>query len=153
MTEPTKVYVATAYRWGWYNNHHYVVTAGVDNVVVVVVPVTKVAEEECSARGGKYGVEVVEHPSDETIAYYPSSYNEKRAKMNWRIAAAENIGIAVLAACEDGQTHLPCKDEPGRLEAVDVTLPDWLVEHVKHQVEIAKICWEPAAKPVKKEEK
>lgn len=134
MTEPTKVYVATAYRWGWYNNHHYVVTAGVDRDAVL-----EAAEEECSGRGGKYGVEVVEHPSDETIAYYPSSYNEKRAKMNWRIAAAENIGIAVLAACEDGHAHLPCKDDPGRLEVADVTLPDWLVKQVQHHAEMAKI--------------
>jgi len=50
MNEPTKVYVATAYRWGWYNNCHYVVTAGVDRDAVI-----KAAEDECSDRGGKYG--------------------------------------------------------------------------------------------------
>ena len=142
MNEPTKVYVATAYRCGWYNHHHYVVTAGVDQDAVI-----KAAEDECSDYGGKYGVEVVEYPSEQQVAYYSSSYGEEKPSRNWRLTAAENIGITVLVAHEDGHAPLPCKDNPGRLEVVDVTLPDWLVEHVKHQVEIAKIYWEPAPKP------
>jgi hypothetical protein len=134
MNEPTKVYVATAYRWGWYNDHHYVVAASVDRDAVLAA-----AEDEPSDRGGKYGVEVVEYPSEETIAYFPSAYSEEAPKQNWRITAADDIGIAVLVAHEDGKALLPVPGDPGRLEMVDVTMPEWLEERVEHYVQIAKI--------------
>jgi hypothetical protein len=149
MSEQTKVYVATAYRWGNHNGHWYAVAAGVDQAVVC-----EQAENESSERGGKYGVEVVEYPSETAVAYYPSLYGEDRPEMNWRIMASENIGLTVLGAAEDGQAMVPSVTDSRRLVSVSVKLPEWLKEHVGHESEMAKVMsgYKVAAPDARREE-
>ena len=90
------VYVVVAYRWGELNNHNYIVTATADSAGAVAA-----AKEEHEGRGGKYGVEVVEYPAEETVAYFPSSRNAADAKAPEHsddLDAAHYIGDAILGA-------------------------------------------------------
>lgn len=137
MKQP--IFLAIAYRWGWANNDWYIVGAGLDEGDAVAM-----AEAECEGRGGKYGVAVLKltDTEDSQIAYFPSSYGEKEPHANWRIDTAGSLGIEVLVAAEDGQAFLPSPDEPGRLVAQQVTLPDWLVRRAKEQSEVSKIMCE-----------
>lgn len=86
------IYIATAYRFGFYNWHSYLVCVGTDKPKVLAR-----AEKERDDRAGKYGVEVCEYPEDAyndlsgdcdkevddwpkrgdgRVAYFNSVYNE-----------------------------------------------------------------------------
>lgn len=96
-----RVYIATAYRYGWTNNGHYIVCVNPNRCSVL-----DAAEVEHEASGGKYGVEVVEHtfdldgPETTTISYFPSSYGEQAPHMNHRIQVARSVGLMVLDAID-----------------------------------------------------
>jgi len=108
-------YLVTAYRWGWLNNHHYVVYCGPDEDKA-----WNLAESECDDRGGKYGVAVQKYNEDsedewsgEIVAYYPSSWGEKMPSHNYRLDYFEHLGHIMddyvnghVYVVEDGSTIL-----------------------------------------------
>lgn len=103
-----KIYIATAYRWGWINNGSYNVVITTKRHIAV-----SMAEGEAAGRGGKYGVEVRECEDGgstegvvvgEVIAYFPSAYGEKAASMNYRITLFEMVGNRIVPERENGNT-------------------------------------------------
>lgn len=130
----TKIFVVVAYRWGWLNNDWYHVCAKADENEAV-----DDAEAECGSRGGKYGVAVYDAESWEMVNYFPSIYREKKPYANWRIMAAERVGLHVLTATETGESLQPSDDDETSLEFKEAPLPDWLREDAKHETEIAKV--------------
>lgn len=82
-------WIATAYRWGWTNNHQYIVYAGEDYDRAL-----ELAEEENSDRGGKYGVALHSYTEDYSrlFAYFPSSYGEKMPEHNYRLDYLSTLG-------------------------------------------------------------
>ena len=106
-------YLVQAFRWGWTNNHHYLVYAGPDREKAI-----RLASAECAGRGGKYGVQVTEVTCNgeeidhlEHIAYYSSLHGEKQPHTNWRIEWFESVGNVLCTHWEDGigqpDEHIP----------------------------------------------
>lgn len=135
---PAKVlYVATAYRWGWANEHQYTVYVGADKAKAL-----SLAANEPNWRGGKYGCQVMEWAEDKEgeqeskqVGYFPSIYGEKRLHHNWRLDYFEKLGH-VLDNAADGSVWLPedhpdMKDREGKpmrvLKPHAVKPPDWLL--------------------------
>ena len=114
-------YVAIAYRSGYTNGGHYIVTAGANRDTVIAE-----AEEEAEGRGQKYGIQVLEFPSGKQITYFPSYEREPRPFLNPRIMAAENVGLLIMVAAEGLMAKAPA-------------LPDWLKELCKRQIREAEI--------------
>ena len=86
-----------AYRWGWLNNHNYIVRITTD-----LQSAKDAADAEAMHRGGKYGVTVWDGEGN-AIYHAPSSYGEKAAQTNWRIELFEAVGLHVVVALEDGK--------------------------------------------------
>lgn len=84
-------YLATAYRFGWYNNHSYVVYCGNDYDRAL-----ELAEAEANDRGGKYGVDVRSYDDEGDwqmlLAYYPSSWGETKPYHNYRLDYFSRLG-------------------------------------------------------------
>ncbi|MCE9575706.1 MAG: hypothetical protein K8W52_21330 [Deltaproteobacteria bacterium] len=145
MSDPTvPVYVVTAYRWGRTNEHAYTCFAGVDREAAI-----RAAKEECHGRGLKYGVEVVEFPSDETVAYFSSSAEAQDARGPTESVdrlAAERIGQAILSAFQRGVRYAPSgqwiKMPNGAavetLTEVAVELPDWIKSLCEAELDMAR---------------
>ena len=97
-------YLVTAYRWGWTNNHHYIVYCGPNEDRA-----WDLAEEECNDRGGKYGVAVNRYKEDgehDTIcAYYPSSWGEKLPYHNYRLDYISRLGHMLEDYLKDNPDH------------------------------------------------
>jgi hypothetical protein len=75
------IFVVTAYRHGELGNHSYVAYVGTNRQVAITA-----AKDENEGRGLKYGVEVVEYPSEEPVAYFPST----RAVSSVDLASSSN---------------------------------------------------------------
>ena len=75
-------FLVKAYRYGFVNEHHYVVYCGSDRDIAYGI-----AEDEANERGGKYGILILEYPEDGidpiSVDYLPSSLGEDRLKHNW----------------------------------------------------------------------
>lgn len=127
------VYVVTAYRWGSINEHSYVLTATADRAEAIAA-----AREERDGRGLKYGVEVVEYPSEETVAYFPSmgeADDAKEPEHSADVAAANDVGSNIFAAFRSGERWVPSGkkiDMPtgpvDTLKSVPAAFPEWLTE-------------------------
>ena len=130
-------FVVTAYRWGWTNNSWYPVYAGPDKTKAIAL-----AGNECADRGGKYGVQVVDTGDDGTawqpLAYFPSTYGEKRPYHNERIQMFSNIGHRAAEAA-DGTIYVQDESERhGILKPVAIEPPDWLKEIVRKEEEMCE---------------
>jgi len=95
-------WIATAYRWGWSNNHHYIVYAGDDYDRAM-----ELAEEEANDRGGKYGVVVRSYTEDysRVFGYFPSSYGEKLPYHNYRLDYISRLGHMLEDYLRDNPDH------------------------------------------------
>lgn len=138
------VYVVTAYRWGRTNEHSYTCFAGVDREVAI-----REAKEECHGRGLKYGVQVVEYPSEETVAYFSSSAEAEDARGPTESVdrmASERIGQVILNAFQRGVRFAPsgrCIEMPNgatveTLTEVRVELPDWIKSLCEAELDMAR---------------
>ena len=131
------MYLVTAYRWGWLNNHQYHVYAGTDKTKAVAL-----ARAEADGRGGKYGCAVyafTEDGADYTLeAYYPSSYNEEKPSHNGRLDMFESLGH-VIYNYSKGSVMLPDPDKKGYLLPVKMEPPEWVVSEVKRAEEMAEV--------------
>lgn len=135
------VYVVIAYRWGTLNNHNYIVAASADRTGAIAA-----AKEEHDGRGFKYGVEVVEYPTEERVAYFPSSADPAEAmgpEYSDELSAAHDIGGAILRAFQSGERWAPSGrkiDTPGgpvdTLTQVPAELPPWIAELCQHSLDI-----------------
>lgn len=97
-------YLVTAYRWGWTNNHSYIVYCGPNEDRA-----WDLAEEECNDRGGKYGVAVNRYKEDgehDTIcAYHPSSWGENLPYHNYRLDYFSRLGHMLEDYIRENPTH------------------------------------------------
>jgi hypothetical protein len=135
------VYVVVAYRLGRLNDHNYIVTATADRAGAIAA-----AEEEHDGRGGKYGVEVVEFPAEETVAYFPSSGDAAEVKgpeQSDDLSAAHYIGNQILWAFQNHVRWAPSGetiDTPGgpvdTLKQVPAEFPPWIAELCQHSLDI-----------------
>ena len=110
------IYIATAYRFGYYNWHNYLVCVGTDKDKVL-----ERSEKERDGRAGKYGVEVCEYPDngyndlsgdcdkdvddwpkrgDGRIAYFNSVYEEPEPVFDGRQLLKRVFTSHVLHAAE-----------------------------------------------------
>jgi hypothetical protein len=75
-------FLVKAYRFGFVNEHNYIVYCGSDRDIAY-----DIAEEEAHERGGKYGMLILEYPEDGidpiAVDYLSSSMGEDRLKHNW----------------------------------------------------------------------
>lgn len=94
MTQKT-FFVVTAYRWGWTNNHSFVVHVGDDEEAAC-----NAAIAENTTSGGKYGCEVLQYPEEASVLYRSSSRGEDRPYYNHRIALFEDVGREVVTELE-----------------------------------------------------
>lgn len=136
----TMTYVVTAYRWGWYNEHRYLVWASPDREKAI-----EMAREECEGRAGKYGVEVVAVPSDvescgltdfETVAYFPSCHDEKTPHGNPRIELFERVGQVASGIVEGHYLLTGAYAIEGKPEA-----PEWLRKVYDREKQIAEVLY------------
>lgn len=136
-----RVYVVTAYRWGTLNNHNYIVTATADRAEAIAT-----AKDECDGRGLKYGVEVLEYPGEQRVAYFPSNGEAKDATgpaHSDDLAAAHYIGEQILSAFQSGLRWGPSGQQistPGgdvdTLMQVPTEIPLWIAELCQHALRI-----------------
>lgn len=144
MERKPSVYVVVAYRWGAVNNHNYVVTATADRDVAIAA-----AKEEHDGRGIKYGVEVVEYPEEERVAYFPSSAEPTDCmgpENSDHRDVAQYIGDEILAAFQSGVRSAASgrqMDTPGgpvdTLTHVPAEFPSWLAELCQHSLRIHRL--------------
>ncbi len=143
-TRKPSVYVVVAYRWGAVNDHNYIVTATTDRAQAIAA-----AKQERDGRGFKYGVEVVEYPEEENVAYFPSS-SELADRMGPEssddLDAAHYIGNETLAAFQSGVRSAASglqMDTPGgpvdTLTTVPAEFPSWLAELCEHSLRIHRL--------------
>jgi hypothetical protein len=134
-TTTTPIFIVTAYRHGDPKNHAYRVHVGTDRDAAIAE-----AKDEHQGRGLKYGVEVVECPAEETVAYFPSNAEDRNAtgpKESAERHAAQTIGDRILLAYH-AQTR---KDA---LKAVIVEklglpeLPPWLKELCETELALSR---------------
>lgn len=98
---PAPCWAAIAYRWGWLNEHSYIVRLTTDRQAAC-----DAADAETEHRGGKYGVTV--WGADGNAVYHASSsYGEKEAHVNERIHLFERVGLYVVVGLEDGKPLTP----------------------------------------------
>ena len=122
------IYIVIAYRWGWTNNHWYIVHAGLDEETAL-----EAAREEAEGRGGKYGcaVYIVDHEGiHKCVDYFSAGYDEDKPYRNYRIDMFSDIGHAAVDAAK-GRIWVPEEGDSGKLKAVEVDPPEWLVGIVK----------------------
>lgn len=120
------MYLVTAYRWGCTNLHQYQVYCGPDRTKAEAL-----AQNECSDRGGKYGVAVCEWNADGTshkrIGYFPDIMNGGDHPFhNYRIDYLESLGH-FLDAYGKGDVLLPNAAQPGTLKRTEVDKPPQFV--------------------------
>ena len=126
-TTPAGPFLVEAYRWGWLNNHKYVL--GLTNDWEKAVALAR-AEADC--RGGKYGVAVwgvrdgATECADVVVRHYePSQYGEKALHFNHRMDAFERIGNKVV-----WRTETPTKGEE---------TPSWLKDIVDGEMSMSEM--------------
>ena len=132
-------YVVTAYRWGWLNGHQYTIYAGLDRAKAIAL-----AQAENADRGGKYGCSVVEftdlpdgQQDTKEVAYFPSSYEEKKAETNHRLDMFSSLGHKFYAFAE-GEVFLP-QEGTSVLKPTKVDPPSWVVAEKRRAVEECEI--------------
>jgi hypothetical protein len=129
----TKVtnYLVVAYRWGWLNNHQYIIYCGPDETKAIAL-----ADSETGDRGGKYGAAVYKFNDDgtdyEKIYYTSSSYGEEKPYHNYRIDMFESLGHC-MHDYADGYVFLPDPDKKGFMKRVDKRPPTWIKELVERE--------------------
>lgn len=84
-----------AYRWGWLNDHQYIVRVTTD-----LQEAQDAADAEAAYRGGKYGVTVWDKDGA-AVHHAPSCYGEKAAHINYRVEMFETVGREVVCAIEE----------------------------------------------------
>lgn len=135
------MYVAVAYRSGRLEEHNYIVAATTERGDALAA-----AEEEQKGRGLKYGVEVVEYPAEERVAYFPSYAEAEDAAgpaSSSELNAAHYIGDEVLRAFQTGERTAPSGkklETPNgpvdTLVHVPADLPAWIAELCRHALDI-----------------
>lgn len=148
---PQVLYVATAYRWGTYNEHHYLVAAGLDKEAVLAQ--AKGARDD---RAGKYGVEVVAMPAAGTaadpavqygpIAYFPSMAGEDRAEEDQRREALVSFGHQVLEVVQSAKhwvADVELQEGVYSRKPVEVEVPAW-VQELAEDCGLAQTCPPPS---------
>jgi hypothetical protein len=105
----TGPFLVTAYRWGWLNEHQYVVALTNDHEKAEAM-----AKAECDDRGGKYGcavwrprVEAKTCDDLEVCFYAPSLYGEDKPHFNRRMDAFERIGNMIASEWRGKIADLP----------------------------------------------
>lgn len=154
MSAPT--YIATAYRWGWYNAHNYLIYVGTDKAKAVAL-----AQSEADGRGGKYGCVVCEYTEDaegemqsQHVAYFPSSYGEKAPHHNHRIDFFETLGHKFERFAEGFSTHVEddptLKSRDGKpmrvVKEYPVEPPEWVVQERDRAQQMCDFMFELAEK-------
>lgn len=133
-------YLTIAYRWGWINNHHYIVYCGPDETKAVAM-----AESETSYRGGKYGCVVFRFNDDgteyEQIHYSNSLWGEEKLHHNCRIDMFEELGHR-LHDYASGNVLWPDPENPGFMKFIKKRPPKWIKELVAEKEERAKFMHE-----------
>lgn len=136
-----ETFLAMAYRWGYLNNHHYIIYCGTDEQKAVAL-----AQAECADRGGKYGCIVWGYkdagPEQEVrkVAYFRSmAESESKGPMhNYRIDMFQTLGHAFYDYAK-GTAYLPedspdLKDKDGKPMTISkpykVEPPQWVIERV-----------------------
>ncbi len=94
-------WAAIAYRWGWLNEHSYIVCVTPD-----LQAAKDAADAEVDHRGGKYGVTVWD-ASGAAVYHSPSIYGEEAAFVNERVEMFERVGLHVVVALENGKPLAP----------------------------------------------
>lgn len=114
------MYIAIAYRYGWTDEDWYIVAWGAD-----MQTVCSRAQEENRSRGGKYGILVTDLSREDQpdVAYYSSSWGEKRPRFCENSYVWRQVGLMAIHAVNSGQDV-----NPGLIQ-------QWITE----QKEIAKI--------------
>ncbi len=96
--------LVTAYRWGWLNNHQYIVYCGDDEQLA-----EEMAEQECDDRGGKYGVAVRHYCEDgdysRLMSYHKSSWGENLPYHNYRLDYISRLGHMLEDYIRENPTH------------------------------------------------
>lgn len=133
-------YLATAYRWGQENGHHYFVYSGPDKDKAIAL-----AQVETTDRGGKYAVQVVEFDENgidyQQIFYSPSSMEFSDAKgpyHNHKHDYFQALGHFMDSACE-GFVYLPegeQKDGIRTLKHTRVEVPQYMMNERDRQREL-----------------
>lgn len=96
------IYVVIAYRWGYQDNHSYLVSATTDGLRA-----NNAAMEETLRRGGKYSATIYEFEDGQTtneqvgetlfynppilVKHYPSRYDETEPRLGWSKHEKENM--------------------------------------------------------------
>jgi len=93
-------FLVMAYRWGFSNDHQYIVGAW-----PCVSVAAEHAEQEVANRGGKYCCAVYRiEGGDQTLVYYKDPHSETAVKPHpcSRILLREQLGFAVTRAIDNG---------------------------------------------------
>jgi hypothetical protein len=122
-----EAYVVTAYRWGFINNHHYIVCVDTDLQHCI-----DEANQQADYRGGKYGC-VVKDTNGEIKHYAPSMHGETAPYENYRIAADEYIGYNVTRAIDQGWIYWADEGET-TCKCKEVDVPQWLRDVAKKEL-------------------
>jgi hypothetical protein len=129
-------YLVVAYRWGWTNNHQYIVYCGPDETKAIAL-----ADNEPEYRGGKYGACVYRFNEDgtdyEQIYYANSMYDEEKPHHNYRIDMFEKLGHR-LHDFANGQVFVPDPKREGFLMLQKKRPPKWIKELVEHEEEFSQ---------------
>ena len=107
-------YLVTAYRWGWLNDHSYVVYCGPS-----YNEATALAEEACEDRCGKYGVVVEQYTNRKSTisSYFSSLYEENAPLHNYNLDYFHKLGH-VLNNYANGQIYLMVDNVESTIEVV-----------------------------------
>lgn len=138
-------YLVMAFRFGWINNHWYLVYGGPDRTRACAL-----AADEARLRGGKYSCAVYEFSDLGTeyqlITYEGSTLDEKEPEHNERIEYHRRLG-QFADEYASGLALLPDPANPNMLIYTTITAPDEVVvEEVKRQkLILAAFCRARAA--------
>lgn len=157
----TETFLAMAYRWGYTNNHHYIIYCGMDEQKAVAC-----AQAECNDRGGKYGCVVWGYkdagPEQEVrkVAYFRSmaETEAKGPQHNYRLDMFQTLGHAFYDFAQ-GTIYLPeddttLKDRGGKpmkvLKPHKVDPPQWVIDKLAHEEMICDMLSKHQAERIKK---
>lgn len=135
------MYLVIAFRWGWTNNHWYIVYGGSDRAKACAM-----AKSERDNRAGKYGCVAYEFNAEGTdcsaIAYEASLYAEPEAEHNERIEYFRRLGH-FMDGYANGNVLLPDPLNPGQMRYTDVEAPQVVKDEVGRQRKILE-GWQKA---------
>lgn len=125
----TMHFLVVAYRWGALNAHQYHVGIRTD-----LDAAAQLAQAECSDRGGKYGVAVMEFGADDQAhrrAYFASTHGEVEPFVDHRLSMFSSIGHDVHQAVLTQLRWDPAEAGRSELMPHPVTVPTWLAGIVR----------------------